>query len=91
VRFRARRAVVGARSGYDIEVRPVGARAFMTQTYSHNVEAGGLVRTTVGLYNRRRGAYRIVVRYRTVSARPGPYASLDYPGLLVGETRVVVP
>jgi hypothetical protein len=37
------------------------------------------------------GAYRIVVRYRTVSARPGPYASLDYPGVLVGQARVDVP
>jgi hypothetical protein len=92
VRFRARQAVVDARSGYDIEVRPVGGvREFSTQTYSHNVAVGDLVRTTVDLYNRRRGVYRIVVRYRTVSARPGPYASLDYPGLLVGETRVDVP
>jgi hypothetical protein len=31
VRFRARQAVVDARSGYDIEVRPVGARGFMTR------------------------------------------------------------
>jgi hypothetical protein len=91
VRFRARQAVVDGRSGYDIEVRPVGRRGFMTQTYSRNVEAGGLVRTTVGLYNHRRGAYRIVVRYRTVSARPGPYAGLAYPGLLVGQARVDVP
>jgi hypothetical protein len=90
VRFRARQAVIDGRSGYDIEVRPVGARGFMTQTYSRNVAAGGRVRTTVGLYNRRRGAYRIVVRYRTVSPRPGPYASLAYPGLLVGEARIDV-
>jgi hypothetical protein len=91
VRFRARQAVVDGRSGYDIEVRPVGVRGFMTQTYSRNVEAGGLVRTTVDLYNHRRGAYRIIVRYRTVSARPGPYASLAYPGTLVGKARVDVP
>jgi hypothetical protein len=91
VRFRARQAVTDGRSGYDIEVRPLGARGFMTQTYSRNVAAGELVRTTVDLYNHRRGAYRIVVRYRTVSARPGPYASLDYPGLPVGATRVDVP
>jgi hypothetical protein len=91
VRFRARQAVTDGRSGYDIEVRPVGARGFMTQTYSRNVAAGDLVRTTVDLYNHRRGAYRIVVRYRTVSARPGPYASLDYPGVLVGQARVDVP
>ena len=80
VRFRTRQAVVDGRSGYDVEVRPVGTRNFMTQTYSRNVDARDLVRTTVGLYNRQRGAYRIVVRYRTVSARPGPYASLTYPG-----------
>jgi hypothetical protein len=91
VRFLARQAVTDGRSGYDIEVRPVGARTFMTQTYSRNVAAGDLVRTTVDLYNRRRGAYRIVVRYRTVRPRPGPYASLAYPGLLVGEARVDVP
>ncbi|HMJ33708.1 MAG TPA: hypothetical protein VK501_07300 [Baekduia sp.] len=90
VRFRARQAVVDGRSGYNIEVRPVGARGFMTQTYSRNVEAGDMVRTTVDLYNKRRGPYRIVVRYRTVSALPGPYASLGYPGLLVGQARVDV-
>jgi hypothetical protein len=91
VRFRARQAVIDGRSGYDIEVRPVGSRGFMTQTYSRNVQAGALVRTTVDLYNHRRGPYRIVVRYRTVRSRPGPYASLAYPGLLVGETRLDVP
>ncbi|MEA2255401.1 MAG: hypothetical protein QOG35_1446 [Solirubrobacteraceae bacterium] len=57
---------------------------------SHNVEAGGLVRTTVDLYDHRRGAYRIVVRYRTVRRRPGPCAIPAYPGLLVGRTRVHV-
>jgi hypothetical protein len=91
VRFRARQAVIDGRSGYDIEVRRVGAHGFMTQTYSRNVKAGGLVRTTVDLYNHRRGVYRIVVRYRTVRPRPGPYASLAYPGLLVGQARVDVP
>ena len=49
MRFRARQAVTDGRSGYDIEVRPVGARGFMTQTYSRNVAAGELVRTTVDL------------------------------------------
>jgi hypothetical protein len=91
VRFRARQAVIDGRSGYDIEVRPVGARGFMTQTYSHNVPAGALVRTTVDLYNHHRGPYRIIVRYRTVRPRPGPYATLAYPGLLVGQARVQVP
>ena len=91
VRFRARQAVIDGRSGYDIEIRPVGVRGFMTQTYSRNVHAGGLVRTTVDLYNHRRGPYRIVVRYRTVRPRPGPYASPAYPGLLVGQARVRVP
>jgi hypothetical protein len=91
VRFRARKAVIDGRSGYDIEVRPVGGNGFLTQTYSRNVEAGGLVRTTVDLYDHRRGAYRIVVRYRTVRPRPGPTASLAYPGLLVGQARVDVP
>jgi hypothetical protein len=55
------------------------------------VREGDLVRTTVGLYNRHRGAYRIVVRYRTVDPTPGPLPSPVYPGLLVGEARVVVP
>jgi hypothetical protein len=91
VRFRARQAVIDGRSGYDIEVRPAGGHGFLTQTYSRNVKAGGLVRTTVDLYNHRRGAYRIVVRYRTVRPRPGPYASLAYPGLVVGQARVDVP
>jgi hypothetical protein len=91
VRFRARQAVTDGRSGYDIEVHPPRGRGFETQTYEHNVAAGDLVRTTVDLYNRQRGTYRIVVRYRTVDARPGPYASLAYPGLLVGVQRVDVP
>jgi hypothetical protein len=91
VRFRARQAVPDGRSAYDIEVRPVGVRGFMTQTYSRNVKAGDLVRTTVDLYNHRRGAYRIVVRYRTVSPRPGPYAEPAYPGVVVGQIRVNVP
>jgi hypothetical protein len=91
VRFRARQAVTDGRSGYDIEVRPAGSKGFMTQTYSRNVMAGDLVRTTVDLYDRRRGPYLIVVRYRTIGARPGPYASLAYPGRLVGQARVVVP
>ena len=91
VRFRARQAVTDGRSGYDIEVHPPSGQGFETQTYAHNVEAGDLVRTTVGLYNRQRGVYRIVVRYRTVDPRPGPYASLAYPGALVGVQRVDVP
>jgi hypothetical protein len=91
VRFRARQAVIDGRSGYTIEVRPDGSRGFMTQIYAHDVEAGHLVRTTVGLYDSRRGPYRIVVRYRSVRPRPGPYASLAYPGLLVGQARVDVP
>lgn len=91
VRFRARQAVIDGRSGYDIEVRPVGGRGFATQTYSRNIKGGDLVRTTVDLYNRRRGPYRIVVRYRTVTPRPGPSPSLAYPGLLVGQTRIDVP
>jgi hypothetical protein len=91
VRFRARQAVTDGRSAYDIEVRPVGARGFMTQSYSRNVNAGDLVRTTVDLYNHRRGPYRIVVRYRTVRPRPGPYAEPAYPGVVVGQARVDVP
>jgi hypothetical protein len=91
VRFRARQAVTDARSAYDIEVRPVGVRGFMTQSYSRNVQAGDLVRITVDLYNHRRGPYRIVVRYRTVRSRPGPYANPAYPGVVVGQARVDVP
>ena len=91
VRFRARQAVVDGRSGYQIEIRPIGGNAWMGQTYSRNVQAGDLVRTTVDLDNHHHGAYRIVVRYRTVSPRPGPYASLESPGLLVGQTRINVP
>ncbi len=91
VRFRARRAVIDGRSAYDIEVRPAGGHAFTTVAYSRNVAAGSLVRTTVRRYNHRRGVYLIVVRYRTVSARPGPYASLVYPGVLVGQTRIKIP
>ena len=91
VRFRARQAVIDGRSGYDIEIRPIGARRFLTQEYSRNVQAGDPVRTTVPLYDRRRGTYRIVVRYRMVKPRPGPYAPLAYPGLLVGQARLDVP
>lgn len=91
VRFRAGAPVVDGRSGYTIEVRPARSRGFSTQTYSRNIEAGRTVRTTVDLYDGRRGAYRIVVRYRSVGANPGPYASLAYPGMLVGEARVTVP
>jgi hypothetical protein len=91
VRFRARQAVIDGRSGYDIELRPVGGRSFLTQSYSHNVEAGDLVRTTIAVSPRRSATYLIVVRYRTVRSRPGPRASLAYPGLLVGQARVVVP
>jgi hypothetical protein len=91
VRFRARQAVVDGRSGYDIEVHPPSGRGFGTQTYSRNVKARDLIRTTVGLYNHQRGTYRIVVRFRSVRSRPGPYASLAYPGLLVGVQRVDVP
>lgn len=91
VRFRAGAPVVDGRSGYTIEVRPVGTGKFVTQTYSRNIAAGETVRITVGLYNKRRGAYRIVVRYQSVPARPDPYAMLATPGTKVGETRVVVP
>lgn len=90
VRFRAGAPVVDGRSGYTIEVRPVGTGKYMTQTYSRNIAAGETVRTTVGLYNKRRGAYRIVVRYQSVPPRPDPYAMLATPGILVGETRVLV-
>jgi hypothetical protein len=91
VRFRARQAVVDGRSGYDIELRPVGGRGSLTQSYAHNVATGDLVRTTIDLPTPRHTAYLIVVRYRTVRARPGPHASLAYPGLLVGRARVDVP
>lgn len=91
VRFRAGAPVVDGRSGYTIEVRPSSTHAFATQTYSRNIAAGRTVRITVDLYDKRRGAYRIVVRYRSVRPRPGPLASLAYPGTLVGQTRVVVP
>ena len=91
VRFRAGAPVVDGRSGYTIEVRPAGTGKFLSQTYSRNINAGETVRTTVGLYNKRRGAYRIVVRYQSVPARPGPYAALTSPGTLVGQTRVVIP
>jgi hypothetical protein len=91
VRFHARQAVVDGRSGYSIEVRPASTRGFLVQDYAHNLNAGDLVRTTVDLYNKHHGTYRIVVRYRTVHARPGPYATPAYPGLLVGETTVTVP
>ena len=91
VRFRARQAVIDGRSAYDIEVRPDHGNGFSTQDYSRNVPAGTLVRTTVPLYDQRRGGYRIVVRYRTVPPRPGPFAGLAYPGLLVGQTHVNVP
>jgi hypothetical protein len=91
VRFRARQAVIDGRSGYDIELRPVGGRSFLTQNYEHNVAAGDLVHTTIALDPRRRAAaYLIVVRYRTIRSRPGPHASLAYPGLLVGRARVDV-
>jgi hypothetical protein len=88
VRFRARQAVIDGRSGYDIELRPAGGRGFRTQSYEHNVAAGSLVRTTIALDRYQHGPYLIVVRYRTVRPRPGPYASLAYPGLLVGRARV---
>ncbi|MDP1847880.1 MAG: hypothetical protein Q8K79_08815 [Solirubrobacteraceae bacterium] len=91
VRFRARHAVIDGRSGYTIEVRPVGVRGYVTQTYSRNVKAGDLVRTTVDLYNKRRGTYRIVVRYRTLPPRPGPYPTLGHRGLLVGQAHLDVP
>ena len=91
VRFRARQAVIDGRSGYDIELRPVGGRGVRTQSYAHNVEAGDRVRTTIALPHRKRAAYEIVVRYRTVRSRPGPHASLAYPGLLVGRARVDLP
>jgi hypothetical protein len=91
VRFRARQAVIDGRSGYDIELRPVGGRGSLSQSYAHNVEVGDLVRTTIDLPPPRRAAYTIVVRYRTVRPRPGPWASLAYPGLLVGRARVDMP
>ncbi len=92
VRFRARQTVIDGRSGYDIELRPANGRTFLTQSYEHNVKAGDLVHTTIALRPHRHAAtYRIVVRYRTVRSRPGPYASLAYPGLLVGRARVDVP
>jgi hypothetical protein len=88
VRFRARQAVIDGRSGYDIELHPVGGRTVLAQTYEHNVTAGGLVHTTIALDRYHHGPYLIVVRFRTVRPRPGPYASLAYPGVLVGQARV---
>jgi hypothetical protein len=88
VRFRARQAVIDGRSSYNIELRPAGGRGFLTQSYEHNVEAGSLVHTTIALDRHHHGPYRIIVRFRTVRPRPGPHASLAYPGLLVGRARV---
>jgi len=90
VRIRARQAVIDGRSGYDIELRPVGGHGFLTQSYEHNIAAGSLVRTTIAPDRYHHGPYLIVVRFRTVKSRPGPYASLAYPGLLVGRARVAV-
>jgi hypothetical protein len=70
----------------DIEVHPAGGHGLNTQTYSRNIAAGGVARKTVGLYGRRRGPCRIVVRYRMVGPGSGPCANLAYPGLLVGQT-----
>jgi hypothetical protein len=91
VRFRAPQTVVDGRSTYSVEVRPDAGRGFLVTDYEHNVRAGDPVRTTVPLYDKHRGGYRIVVRYRTVKARPGPLATPAYPGLLVGQARVTVP
>jgi hypothetical protein len=91
VRFRARQAVIDGRTGYTIEIRPDHGHGFVTQMYERNVAAGTEIDHTYGLYNHIRGGYRIVVRYRSVNARPGPTGSLAYPGLLVGEARVRVP
>ena len=90
VRFRARQAVIDGRSSYNIELRPARGRGFLTQSYEHNVEAGSLVHTTIVLDRHHHGPYLIVVRFRTVRPRPGPHASLAYPGLLVGRARVDV-
>jgi hypothetical protein len=91
VRFRARQAVTDGRSTYAIEVRPAGVNGFQVQDYEHDVRAGELVHTTADLYNKHHGRYRIIVRFRTVRATPGPYASTVYPGLLVGKADVNVP
>jgi hypothetical protein len=90
VRFRARQAVIDGRSGYDIELRPIGGRGLRTQSYEHNVTAGSPVHTTIVLERHEHGPYLIVVSFRTLRSRPGPYASLVYPGLLVGRARVAV-
>ena len=91
VRFRAREAVVDGRSAYTIEVRPVGAHGFITHSYSRNVAAGGLVHTTVGLYNHRRGRTASSCATGRCSSHPGPTGSPAYPGLLVGQVRINVP
>jgi hypothetical protein len=91
VAFRARQAVADGRGGYSIEERPADGGGFDTHFYSRNITAGRTAHVAFGLYDHRRGRYRIVVRYRTVKARPGPTGSLTWPGLLVGEAYVTVP
>ena len=91
VRFSARQPVIDGRGAYTIEVRPYGRGGFITHEYEHDLAAGTQVHITVGLYNHRRGPYRIVVRYRIVGSHPGPIGGLQWPGVLVGQARIVVP
>jgi len=93
VRFRARQEVVDARSVYVIEVHPARRHGWYTQDYAHNLPAGGLVRTTVGLYNHQRGKYRIVVRFKSASGIRPPIGWPVKPGQwpIVGTANVIVP
>lgn len=78
---------------YVIEVHPERGNGWYTQDYAHDLPAGQLVRTTVDLYNHRRGAYRIIVCFKSASGiRPPigwPIRGGNWP--IVGVARVSVP
>jgi hypothetical protein len=83
--------VADGRSAYVVEVHPAHGSGWYSQDYAHNLSAGTLVHTTVGLYNHQRGDYTIIVRYRTVSPRPAPIGIPTGRAILVGRTKVHVP
>jgi hypothetical protein len=57
----------------------LGLKGFLGHEYAHNIKAGDLVRTTVDLYNKHRGRYRIIAFCSVLSLRRAPTSACVAP------------
>jgi len=95
VRFRARQAVKGSASAYNIMIYPprtCAPQGAIGDAVEADLAAGAVVIKTMKLPCHRPGTYRVIVSYRTRAPHPQPggVSGLKYPGTTVGHARVTI-